>query len=94
MKRLLRRLLLIVLVLVELWLLTAFLPNSWQERIYTPLNRVSSSRSYDYSRITHPALVQELQPFKPLALAWLGLLAVVNGGAVVVLWNWQTRKLM
>lgn len=34
------------------------------------------------------------QPFKPLALAWLGLLALVNGGAVVVLWNWRTRKLM
>jgi hypothetical protein len=93
MKRLLRRLLLIVLVLVELWLLTAFLPNSWQEWMYTRLEKVWPSHSYDYSRVTHPALEQELRPFEPLGMVMLGTLAIINGWAIVVLWNPRNGEL-
>jgi len=88
-----RHLLILALMLVELGLLTAFLPKSWQERIYTRLQRVWPSRSYDYSRVTHPALEPELRPFEPLGLVVLGILAVINGGAIVVLWSPRNRKM-
>lgn len=87
MKRAQLRILLIVLLLVELWLLTGFLPQKWQESMYTRLDRIWPSQSYDYSRISHSNLDYELQPFKPLGLAVLAVLVVVNGGVIVKLWN-------
>lgn len=92
MKRLLRHLLLIVLVLVEVWFLTGFLPNRCQEGMYKRLERLWPSPSYDYSRVTHPALEQELRPFEPIGYVVLGILAIINGGAIVVLWNSRNRK--
>ena len=91
MKRVLLRLLLVVLVLAELWLLTGFLPQRWQERLYTPLYRVWPSQSYDYSRVTHPNLDYELQPFKPAGLGLLAVLAATNGMAIAALWIRRNR---
>ena len=51
------------------------------------LNRVWPSHSYDYSRVTHPNLDAELRPFRPIGMALLAVLAVVNGAAIVVLWR-------
>ena len=93
MKLSLRSLLLIVLVLIELWLLAAFFPNRWQQRMYSQLDRVWPLHSTDYSRVTHPALKQELRPFGPLGLAVLGILALVNGGVTIVLWNRQNPRM-
>ena len=87
MKRILLRILLIALVLAELWLLTGFLPQQWQESILARVDKLWPSQSNDYSRITHPSLDAELQPFKPLGVVVLVVLVVVNGGAIVALWR-------
>jgi hypothetical protein len=87
MKRMLLRVLLIILVLAELWLLTGFLPQRWQEDMYARLGKARPSQSYDYSRITHPNLDAELRPFEPWGMALLVVLVVVNGGAMVALWR-------
>lgn len=87
MKRILRHILLAALVLAELWLLAGFLPQRWQEKMYTRMHNVWPSQSYDYSRITHPNLDYELQPFKPFGLALLGVLVILNGGAIFVVWT-------
>ena len=86
-KRTLLRVLLIVLVLFELGLLTGFLPQSWQESILVRVDKLWPSQLHDYSRITHPNLAAELQPFKPLGTAVLGVLVVVNGSVIVALWR-------
>lgn len=86
-KRITVRLLLIFLVLTELWLVTGFLPQQWQETMYARLTEIWPSKSYDYSRITHPNLHAELQPYKPVGMALLAILAVANGCAIVVLWR-------
>ena len=81
------RVLLIILVLAEFWLLTGFLPQRWQEDMYARLSKAWPSQSYDYSRITHPNLDAELRPFEPWGMALLVVLVVVNGGAIVALWR-------
>jgi hypothetical protein len=86
MKRILRRVLLVVFVLAEVWLMTGFLPQRWQEKMYTRMNDVWPSQSYDYSRVTHPNLDYELQPFKPVGMALLVVLVLVNGGVIFALW--------
>jgi hypothetical protein len=86
MKRTLRRVLLTALVLAELWLLTGFLPQRWQEKMYTRIDDIWPSQSYDYSRVTHPNLDYELQPLKTFDGALLVLLVVVNGGVILALW--------
>ena len=86
MKRILRRVLLVVFLLAEVWLMTGFLPQRWQEKMYTRMHDVLPSQSYDYSRVSHPNLDYELQPFKPLGMALLLVLVLVNGGAIFVLW--------
>ena len=86
MKRLLRRVLLVVFVLAEVWLMTGFLPQRWQEKMYTRMNDFWPSQSYDYSRVTHPNLDYELQPFKPVGMALLVVLVLVNGGVIFALW--------
>jgi hypothetical protein len=63
MKRIMRRVLLVALVLLELWLLTGFLPERWQEKMYSRMHDIWPSYWYDYSRVTHPNLDYELQPF-------------------------------
>jgi hypothetical protein len=87
MKRILVHILLIVLVIAELWLLTGFLPQRWQEKISDRLSAVWPSQSSDYSRITHPNLDWELQPYKPWGMVLIGVLAVANGSALVALWR-------
>jgi hypothetical protein len=87
MKRILLRILLTALVLVELWLLTGFLPQRWQENMYTRLNKIWPSQSYDYSRITHPNMEGELQRFEPIGTALLAVSTVLNGAAIVALWR-------
>jgi len=87
MKRMLRRVLFIILVLAELWLLTGFLPQRWQQDMYARLGKTRPSQSYDYSRITHPNLDAELRPFEPWGMVLLVVLVVVNGGAIVTLWR-------
>ena len=82
----LRRVLLVVLVIAELWLMTGLLPQRWQEKMYTRMHNVWPSQSNDYSRVTHPNLDYELQPFKPFGMALLVVLVLVNGGAVFALW--------
>jgi hypothetical protein len=87
MKRILLRILLTALVVVELWFLTGFLPQQWQENMYTQLNKVWPSQSYDYSRITHPNMEGELQRFEPIGTPLFALLTVLNGAAIVALWR-------
>ncbi|HLJ86010.1 MAG TPA: hypothetical protein VKZ53_04255 [Candidatus Angelobacter sp.] len=87
MKRMLQRVLFVILVFAELWLLTGFLPQRWQENMYAGLSKARPSQSYDYSRITHPNLDVELRPFEPWSMALLVVLVVVNGGAIVALWR-------
>jgi hypothetical protein len=86
MKRILRRVLLVVFVLAEVWLTTGFLPQRWQEKMYTRMNDFWPSQSYDYSRVTHPNLDYEVQPFKPVGMALLVVLVLVNGGVIFALW--------
>jgi hypothetical protein len=85
-KALMHRALLPVLIGIEVWLLMGFLPEPWQANIFDRLQFLHS-QSYDYSRVTHPNLSYELQPFKPFGLAILGMLVVVNAGAIVALWS-------
>ena len=92
MKRILLRILLITLVLAEIWLLTGFLPQRWQENIDTRLRTVWPSHSYNYSQVTHPNLDTELQPFKPLGMALLAVLVVINGGFIAVFWTQRKGK--
>jgi len=87
MKRILRRVLLAALVLAEIWLLTGFLPQRWQEKMYTRMDDIWPSQSYDYSRVTHPNLEYELQPLKPFGAAVLLVLVLVNGGIIFALWS-------
>jgi hypothetical protein len=86
-RRILVRFLLIVLVLLEFGLLTGFLPQRWQESILARVDKLWPSQSHDYSRITHPSLDAELQPFEPLGMAVLVVLVVVNGSVIVALWR-------
>lgn len=81
------RVLLIALVVTELWLLTGFLPQRWQETMHTRLRKVWPSQGYDYSSVTHPNLSTELQPYKPFGLALLAVLVVINGGVIAILWT-------
>jgi hypothetical protein len=85
MRRILLRATFLVLVLAELALLTNFLPGRWQSKVYAPLSRWWWSRSYDYSRITHPNLEGELEPFEPWINGAVAVLAVLNGAAIVTL---------
>jgi hypothetical protein len=87
MKRILLSILLIISVVAALCLLTGFLPQQWQENMYSRLNTFGHSQSYDYSRITHPNLDHELQPFKPLSLGLLAGMVVINGTVIVALWT-------
>jgi hypothetical protein len=50
----------IVLLLVELYLCTAFLPTKWQIAINEKLPQIGA-KSYDYSTVTHPALSEEIE---------------------------------
>jgi len=86
MKKIARRVLLVVLVLAELWLLTGFLPQNWQQGMYAGIEKRWPSQVHDCSRTTHPALDYELQPFKPIGMALLTGLLIVNGGIIVALW--------
>jgi hypothetical protein len=87
MRRTLLRILFIILVLAELWLLTGVSPQQWQENIYARLSKARPSQPYDYSRTTHPNLDAELRAFKPWGMALLAVLVVVNGVAIVALWR-------
>jgi len=87
MKRLPRRLLLGVLLLFELWLLTAFSPTAGSNGC-TANSRKCGLRA---SRVTHPVLEQELRPFAPFGFAVLGILAVVNAGVIFVVWDRRNR---
>ena len=87
MKRKVRRVLLVTLVLLELWLVTGFLPERWQGKMYSRIGAVWPSHSYDYSRITHPNMEHELQPLESYALVLFAVLAVLNGGAIYALWR-------
>ena len=87
MKQIARRVVLVVLVLGELWLLTGFLPQRWQETMYARIEKRWPSHSYDYSRTTHPALGYELQPLKPLGMTLLTGLVIVNGSIIVALFR-------
>ena len=87
MKRILLRVLRIALVVTELWLLTGFLPQRWQENMYARIRNVGPSQGYDYSSVTHPNLDTELQPFKPFGFALLAVLLVINGALIVALWT-------
>jgi len=83
-KALIHRALLPVLIGIEVWLLIGFLPEPWQANILDRLQFLHS-QSYDYSRVTHPNLSYELQPFKPFGLAVRGMSIVVNAGTIVAL---------
>jgi hypothetical protein len=89
-KKLMHRALFLVLVGIEVWLLMGFLPERWQARIFDRVQFLHS-QSFDYSGVTHPSLSYELQPFKPFGLAILGMLVIVNGGAIFALWSRRHR---
>jgi hypothetical protein len=92
-KQILRSVLLVVLGAAELWLLTGFLPRSWQKSMYARIETTWPSKSYDYSRTTHPALDDELQAVEPLGTALLTGLVIVNGGIIVALWVKRGKEL-
>lgn len=60
MKRIVLWILLLPLMLVELYLCSAFLPMRWQLAVQHALPRILP-KPYDYSLITHPALEQEIE---------------------------------
>lgn len=91
MRKIARNILLVALVIVELWLLTGLLPQQWQESMYARIDKIWPSRSPDYSRITHPDLDRELQPFKAPALAILASAIIVNGSLIFLLWKRRVR---
>jgi hypothetical protein len=55
---------LVVLVLFEMYMLTAFLPRKWQhainEQLVVPLLAPFDRESYEQSKITHPNLEEEI----------------------------------
>jgi len=59
MKRIALRLLLVVLIIVEIYLCSAFLPTAWQTAIVHGLAHILP-KTYDYSVVTHPALDYEI----------------------------------
>lgn len=88
-KELMHGALLLVLVGVEVLLLAGFLPERYQAKVFDRVQFLHSQ--YDYSRVTHPSLSYELQPFKSFGLVVLGMLVVVNGGAIFRLWSRRHR---
>jgi len=59
--------------------------------MYSGLEQIWPSKSYDYSRVTHPNLDAELQRYEPWGLAVLTILVFANGAAVVALWRRRNR---
>jgi hypothetical protein len=79
-----KRLTLIVLILVEVLLFTGFLPY-WQQRMY---DTVWPFKTYDYSRITHPDIEGELEPYSSIVLCSL---AALNGALIFLVWRRKAK---
>jgi hypothetical protein len=80
---------LVVIILMEVWLFTGFLPQHWQQRMYDTLWPFETSdNSHDYSRITHPNIEGELEPYASIVLCSLTLL---NGMLIWLVWRRKTR---
>jgi hypothetical protein len=60
MKRTALRVLLLALIVVEIYLCSAFLPAAWQTVILQGLSHISPKK-FDYSAVTHPALDYEIE---------------------------------
>jgi hypothetical protein len=59
MKRTAVKVLLLVLIIVEIYLCSAFLPTAWQTAIVQGLSHILP-KAFDYSVVTHPALDYEI----------------------------------
>ncbi len=60
MKRIALKVLLVVLIVVELYLCSAFLPAGWQTAIQQRLSYIRP-KTLDHSVVTHPALDYEIE---------------------------------
>lgn len=59
MKKTSLRILVLVLIVAEIYLSSAFLPDAWQTAIRGALSHMSP-KTFDYSVVTHPALDYEI----------------------------------
>lgn len=89
MKKAILKCALIPLCAIELWIMTGFLPQRWQEVIWSAL-----ARTHDQSEITHPALGHEIDQAlgNPVWVAYaiLGVVLVANTSLMV--WIWKTVR--
>ena len=86
-----------MLILFEMYMLTAFLPKNWQypinEHLIVPFGR----KSYEQSRITHPNLEGEIdQVFREnpsLKVAGYVIFVVLLSGNTLLIWRlWDALK--
>jgi len=88
------KLLLLVLIALEMYLLAAFLPDRWQVVMVQWLSRMEP-RTFDHSVVTHPALDYEINegvkkhPMMRVALdAAIAILAAANALLMAKLWKY------
>ena len=83
MKRIAVTVLLLALIVVEIYLCSAFLPAAWQTAIVRGLSQISP-KTFDYSVVTHPALDYEvedvLQKNEGLRVALYTVIALMLAG--------------
>jgi hypothetical protein len=88
-----------MLVLFELYMLTAFLPKNWQHAINEQLIVPFDRESYDHSKITHPDLEWEIdQVLRESArlriIGYIILVGLLSGNAFFIkrVWDMLKRK--
>ena len=93
MKKVVRTVTLIALMLVEIYLCTAFLPAKWQHAIRITVARILP-KTYDQWAITHPALDVEIdQVLRDNPGMRVGLYtffaSLMGGNTVLLVWVWR-----
>jgi hypothetical protein len=102
MKRVVTGAVFLVLLILELYMCTAFLPSRWQlainDKINSELQHIPPHR-YDYSVVTHPALDQEIEQalkentsVRIFMYAMFTIVFLVNGFAIIRIWG-RLRRL-
>jgi hypothetical protein len=93
MKKVVLTVALIALILVEIYLCTAFLPAKWQHAIGIPLSRILP-KTHDQWAITHPALDDEIEqvlrdnPGVRVGLYTL-FASLLGGNTLLLVWVWS-----